>query len=411
MVGFCILVTTYMAMDVALSLGEPDEYYLENRTDPLVFRAVGELLSEGRSPYAIENITSNISSQRLGGQQPPSLTSISFPPASLDYFTVNAMVRLYGEEAVTAIPFSYPPNSLPLFRLRAVGDAEVNSAVQMAITVFLSMLCLTLLVYHYIESPVSRQVILLTAILWNPALLDLLLTQTGHLVASLVFAILLFHDRKPVLGGIALGLLAFKPHYAIPLGLVALSKQNWSLLLSAAVTFLITCLVSGLLYGWDMWLQFFHNASSLNITLFHMESWLGVAAILRPESIETISVVALPVYGITMLALGAVLVKLGNRLDTLDATALVVMVTVIVSPNTHPYDMNLFFIPVIYFTRYFGMKLWFPLLTLLVFIRPNVLTDISITRFCFLALCLILMFWIIYKKSRPERTPGNLAAA
>lgn len=409
-VGFCVLVSTLASLDVALSLGQPEEYYLENRTDPLVFRAAGELLKEGNSPYLMENIVVNISQQRFSGEQPPSITSVPFPPNSLDYYTVQAMIRLNGEDAITSIPFSYPPNSLPLFRLRALGNAELNAAILTAISVCLSMVGLTLLVYRYVENSISRQIILLSAILWNPALLDLLLTQTGHLVAFLAFAILLCHDKRPIVAGIALGLIAFKPQYAIPLGLIALSRQNWQLLISAAGTFLATCLLSARLYGWGMWPQFVENAGSLNITLFHMESWLGVTALAFPGSIELIGKLGIPVYGISMLLLGIALFRLGDRLDLLTATSLAILVTVIFSPNTHPYDMNMFFIPVIYFTRHFGMKLWFALVTLLVFTRPNVLVDISVTRFCFLVICLLLFLWVINKQSKSSqqaKSPAN----
>lgn len=50
--GFCIVCSTLIAVDVALSLGSAEDHYLQSRTDPLVFRAVGELLSQGESPYS-----------------------------------------------------------------------------------------------------------------------------------------------------------------------------------------------------------------------------------------------------------------------------------------------------------------------------------------------------------------------
>jgi len=70
---FCIVVSTLAAVEVALSLGTADEYYLENRTDPLIFRAAGELLKEGKSPYLVENLVDNITRQRFEGRQPPCL--------------------------------------------------------------------------------------------------------------------------------------------------------------------------------------------------------------------------------------------------------------------------------------------------------------------------------------------------
>lgn len=405
-VVLCLLIASLSALDIALSLGDPEDFYLENRTDPLVFRAVGNLLREGQSPYPLDNLVTNISDTEFAGEQPPSLTSVNFPPQSLDFYTVRAMTQRYGEQAITAIPFSYPPNSLPFFWLRSVGDPELNAAIQMAIAVFLSMLTLSILLYRYIDNHITRLVILLIAMLWNPAMLDLLLTQTGHLVAALIFSIVIFHDRRPLLAGLFLGLLAFKPQYAIPLGLVSLTRQNWPLLTSALATFVASCLVSGIAFGWGMWLQFWENASSLNITLFHMESWLGIMAIAFPDTIDLLSALALPVYGTGMAILGTALYLLRERLDLLWAVSLAITVTVIVSPNTHPYDVNIFLLPVICLCRYFGMKLWFAVITLTVFIWPNVLVSISATRFGFLIACLLLLTGIIWRELR--RPTSNL---
>ena len=55
--------------------------------------------------------------------------------------------------------------------------------------------------------------------------------------------------KKPTLAGILLGILTFKPQYAIPLGIVALSKQNWRLIISSVLTFGFMCSLSKFLYG------------------------------------------------------------------------------------------------------------------------------------------------------------------
>ncbi|MBT8146032.1 MAG: DUF2029 domain-containing protein, partial [Gammaproteobacteria bacterium] len=255
---------------------------------------------------------------------------------------------------------------------------------------------------RYIDNSMTRLVIIATAALWTPAILDMVLAQTGHLAALLAFILLWTYEKKPVLAGVALGLLAFKPQYAIPLGLVALSKQNWTLLISAAVTFSLSCLTSALLYGWEMWPAFWQNAKALNTTIFHMESWLGAAALLMQDNLAAINQLAIPVYGLGMLLLGSGLVLLGNRLDLLGAVSLAIAFTLVVSPNTHPYDLMLFTIPMLYIIRYFSMRMWFAVIVYLVFFLPNIFVPLSILRFCFLVLSFFLVLWIIRVQVKTE---------
>lgn len=73
------------------------------------------------------------------------------------------------------------------------------------------------------------------------------LAQTGHVVAFLAFASLLLHDKRPILAGIILGILTFKPQYALPLGLVCSIRMDWRVLISAASTFVVLSLFSALL--------------------------------------------------------------------------------------------------------------------------------------------------------------------
>lgn len=70
------------------------------------------------------------------------------------------------------------------------------------------------------------------------------------------------------------------------------------------------------------------------------------------------------------------------------AAALAITFTLIVSPNTHPYDMGLFFIPILYVTNRLGSKLWVIILVVIIFLLPNIYVSLSIVRFFFLLACL-----------------------
>ncbi|MCB1669912.1 MAG: DUF2029 domain-containing protein [Pseudomonadales bacterium] len=378
---FFIVLASLIALIVSATDSSPEVLYEQNRIDPLVFRAAGNLLRDGESPYSLANQVQNIAADRLNGEVPP-----------------------------FAIPFSYPPNALPLFQLRTLGPPALNAAFHAAVSVLIFLTSLALLTRRYIDNATARLVIVFVAAFWTPGLLDVELSQTGHLAGFLATSFVLTFDRRPLLAGIFLGLLAFKPQYALPLGLLALSRHAWPLILASLATFVASCLLSLLLYGITMWPEFWRSASSLNTTIFHMESWLGAAALLWPDRLEQIHSLGIPVYAVGMALLGTLLYRWRQRLDLLDAAALALVVTILISPNTHPYDLSLFFIPVLFFTRHFRMRIWFVELVFLFFLFPNIFVSVSILRFCFLLLCLALLIWIVSHDAGRQSENSGLPA-
>ena len=364
--GLCIAIGIAITSYTAFLRSSVEEMYEANRIDPAVFRAAGDLLAAGESPYLIENQRNIVSETRLQGRQPE-----------------------------RAIPFSYPPNSLLLFRLRAIGDPTINSVIHNAVTTFLSLLVLSVLLFRYVPNQMVRLILIVMSATWAPALIDAILIQTGHLVAFFAILTLLLFRSNPILAGIALGLLAFKPQYAIPIGLVALSKQNWTLIVASAVTFFVTCLLSGLLYGFDMWLQFWQAAMELNITIPYMTNWLAAAVLIRPDLVNYFQVSTIPLYGLSMAVLGILLWHYRRNITLLGATSIAVMTAIIFSPNTHPYDLMLILIPAIYITRYFNMHIGFTVALIIFCLPPNINMWVSLARFLFLSFCLALTIWII----------------
>jgi len=372
---------TAFAISVTMKPESAEALYESQSIDSLVFRAAGEILRDGKSPYSIQNQVESIAARELNGNTP------SF-----------------------AIPFAYPPNSLPLFRLRALGQPELNAAVFMGTTVLCSLLSLTLICLRYLKRASARLLVTFVAAFWTPGLLGINLGQTGHFVALVAFAFLLQHDRRPILAGILLGILACKPQYALPLGLVSLIRMNWRVLISAASTFVLMSLFSALLYGWSMWGEFWHSATEMNPTIYWMKSWPGVASLTFPDHVDLISKAAIPLYLLAMLLLSGLLIVLREKLDLLGMCSLAILITLVTSPNTHIYDMGLAFIPAIYITRQIGMISWPPVIVFLVYLLPNsVLTVLmaailSGTQLCLLLLCLVLLVCSNVQKEHPNLT-------
>jgi hypothetical protein len=370
-----VLLATVFSLSVTSTPAPAESLYERNSIDSLVFRAAGELLRDGRSPYSNENQLDVISLKTLNGKTPP-----------------------------FAIPFAYPPNSLPFFHLRALGEPAWNATVYMGISVICSLLTLAFVCLKYLATAPTRLAVMFTAAFWTPALIDINLVQTGHIVAFFAFAFLLLHDKGPILAGIILGILACKPQYAVPLGLVSLIRLNWPVLVSAASTFIVMSLSSALLYGWSMWPEFWQSATGMNTTMYFMKSWIGVASLAFPEYVEVISQMAIPVYFVAMLVLSVTLFALRKRLDLLGMCSLAILVTLVTSPNTHHYDMSLALIPALYISRELGMRIWPIVVVFLAYSLPNSVLALSKVIFLsaaqlfLLALCSALLVWMSLRK-------------
>lgn len=292
--------------------------FATNNSDALVFRSAAELLARGLSPYDARTLQEHIAQTRLDGRAPP-----------------------YD------LPFAYPPNALPMFALLLIGSPRFAFYLFLVLGTALMLLSVYGIARRFCPQRTDALVVVLGAGLSGPTVFNGYLGQTGCYLAAAVFAYALSYRTAPLRAGIALGLMAFKPQYALPLGIVALVQRRWQTVMAAAGTFLVCSLLSGVLYGFDLWTQFAGAAGSFNHTLDHMCNWFAFAYALVPESREALHGAGLPVMFLGLLALAAYCRMDRDREDAglrglIVATALVPLI----SPNTHPYDLIVWILPV-----------------------------------------------------------------
>ncbi|WP_456716959.1 glycosyltransferase family 87 protein [Bradyrhizobium sp. USDA 4353] len=92
-----------------------------------------------------------------------------------------------------------------------------------------------------------------------PALFsNALVGQNGCLTAALVGGTLYWLPVRPVLAGICLGLLTYKPQYGLLFPIVLIATQRWTAVASATVTALVLAVASLVAFGLDSWQAFFH---------------------------------------------------------------------------------------------------------------------------------------------------------
>jgi hypothetical protein len=88
--------------------------------------------------------------------------------------------------------------------------------------------------------------------------------QSGFLTAGLAGFALLVLDRRPVLAGVPIGLLAIKPHLAVLFPLALLAARRWQTLFAAAATSVAFTLASVAVLGWATIPAFLHGLATVS---------------------------------------------------------------------------------------------------------------------------------------------------
>jgi arabinofuranan 3-O-arabinosyltransferase len=96
------------------------------------------------------------------------------------------------------------------------------------------------------------------AIAMPMAFINALVGQNGFLTAALIGGTLYLIPIRPILAGICLGLLTYKPQYGLLFPIVLIAAGHWRVFISAAVTAVVVALASALAFGIESWLAFFH---------------------------------------------------------------------------------------------------------------------------------------------------------
>jgi arabinofuranan 3-O-arabinosyltransferase len=105
---------------------------------------------------------------------------------------------------------------------------------------------------------VGRSFGLLLALAVPMLLNNVLVGQNGFLTAALIGGTLYLMPSRPVLSGICLGLLSYKPQYGLLFPLVLIAASQWTVFVTAGIVAVAMALVSWLAFGTESWQAFFH---------------------------------------------------------------------------------------------------------------------------------------------------------
>lgn len=105
---------------------------------------------------------------------------------------------------------------------------------------------------------VGRPFGLLLAAAFPVVLTNTLVGQNGFLTAALIGGMLVLLPTRPVLAGVCLGLLSYKPQYGLLFPLVLIATSQWTVFVTAGVVAAALAAASWLAFGTESWQAFFH---------------------------------------------------------------------------------------------------------------------------------------------------------
>jgi hypothetical protein len=105
---------------------------------------------------------------------------------------------------------------------------------------------------------VGRRFGLVLAAAFPVVLTNALVGQNGFLTASLIGGTLILLPTRPVLSGVCLGLLSYKPQYGVLFPLVLVATSQWRVFLTAGLVAAAMAAASWLAFGTATWQAFVH---------------------------------------------------------------------------------------------------------------------------------------------------------
>ena len=159
-------------------------------------------------------------------------------------------VAKLGQDFVGYFAWHYPPPFLFVASLLAQLPYQV-AFIGWAVVSFLPFLVA-------MRAIVGRNFGYLLAFAIPMAFINALVGQNGFLTAALIGGTLYLIPIRPVLAGICLGLLTYKPQYGLLFPIALIAAGHWRVFISAGVTAVVLATASWLAFGIESWLAFFH---------------------------------------------------------------------------------------------------------------------------------------------------------
>lgn len=231
--------------------------------------------------------------------------------------------------------------------------------------------------------------------------------QNGFLTAALIAGALLLLEKRPVVAGVLIGLLSFKPHFGVLIPLALLLGGHWRVFLAAAVTTVLFAAASVLALGPAPWVSFVDNAPLVQqVYAEGLLPWAKMPSLfvtLRMFGVPTAAAYA--VHALLALGVAATVWWIWWRRAPLAlAGAALVCGSLLATPYLFDYDLTLLAVPIALLAMDGHRNGWLPgdrvvlvIAWLTPFFAPAV-AQVSQVQVGFL--CLLALFAVAVRRAR-----------
>lgn len=184
------------------------------------------------------------------------------PASAYDYSTFSAAQAALAGAPPGGLPyyhFIYPPIILSFTYALGLMPFFAAFAVWVGGTI--------LLYEAAVYAIVPRAATLIAAAVPLAVVKNAQLGQNGFLTAGLIALALISMERRPVLAGVFLGLLTYKPQFGLLFPLALIAGGQWRAIASAAAATLILAFATALVFGHDVWPAYLASLGEFNARL------------------------------------------------------------------------------------------------------------------------------------------------
>lgn len=208
---------------VAGSAGLNDSYGRPLGTDFASFYAAGTLVRDGLAAQAFDQAAHFSREQAIFG-------------ATTQYYA-----------------FQYPP----VFLLAGAALAQLSYLPALVVWQIATLILYGLAMRAIVASSAPDRLWLLLAVAFPAVFINLGHGQNGFLTAALFGGALAVLDRRPLVAGLLIGLMIYKPQFGLMIPLVLLATGRWRVILAAAATVIVLVSITLIAFGPEGWPAFF----------------------------------------------------------------------------------------------------------------------------------------------------------
>ncbi len=240
--------------------------------------------------------------------------------------------------------------------------------------------------------------------------------QNGFLTAALIAGALAQLDRRPVIAGILIGLIAYKPQFGLLIPLVLAVSGRWRVFFAAAATVGALAVAVTLVFGADVWTAFLASTKFSRGVVLEQggTGWYKIQSVFSWVRLWGGGIpVAYAVQGAVTLAVAATLGWLWRTRAAFPLQAAALLIgTVLATPYVLDYDLMLL-APAIAFLALDGARRgfapWEKTLLAALWLLPLVARSLAQATHIPLAVPLMLLAFIVLLRRAMAETGGHAA--